>query len=837
MSNKHSQLSLKLLTFANKFFPKEENKTPEFHYDLLDLVAKGDDKQLVCCFRGSAKALCLDEVVKTPNGDKTIRDINVNDSIFGSDGNVHKVTGKSEVFNKPMYRLTFGDGRTIDASEDHLWNIYKRSHRNIGEKTKETTIRNKKYKIGSHQLYGFKEYTFTTKELLSDGVVYQRQVTDKNPKGIENKYYVPLCNEVKYPNKKVLVDPYTLGLLLGDGNIDIKTGFSRLHTHTDDLSHYRQNIPYDLSETKFKDENNARFSIKKISKLIKQIDCNKNCYNKHIPIEYIENSVDIRYSILRGLMDTDGTVCKKSGKASFCSVSKDLAYGVSDIVYSLGGTAYISNRDEAYIVALYTPANPFSLPRKAMYYKNNKRGYMPIVSIEQIDDKPSQCISTSAPDKLFLTTNYIVTHNSTIFTKWLPIYASFFGELEGIETDFIMIVSDTTSQAEDMIRELKDLYDCCSPDFKSLLREGSVWRSDEVSFINANGHVTNIVAKGAGQKVRGIKRRGKRPSYLIIDDLENDEAVLNEQNRKKLKEWFYRALLPCLSPTKSKIFFAGTPLHADSLLENLRNDERWSIAEFPIEDKEGKPLWGDRFSKKWIEEKKSEMKSQRMLTSFYQEYMLQIVSDEDQIFRPEYIKYVPKAELPDDLEYYITGDLAISEAKTADRTAFIVVGVSTANMIYLVDIVAERMPPSKQVKTLIDLCFAYYKPNTPVTLGVELVSYQKSFKTIFDKELEKMNIHARTKIPKIKELKPDAKKERRIQQLEPFFYRKSILMVKNKYSHILEEELLMFPRSKHDDISDAFAYVLQLIRWREGESEEVDYENDYEQYLLGGGAW
>lgn len=426
---------------------------------------------------------------------------------------------------------------------------------------------------------------------------------------------------------------------------------------------------------------------------------------------------------------------------------------------------------------------------------------------------------------------------STIFTKWLPLYASFFGELEGIETDFIMIVSDTSGQAEDMIRELKDLYDTCSDDFKSLLKPHNIWRSDEVSFINAHGHITSIVARGAGQKVRGIKRRGKRPSYLIIDDLENDEAVLNEQNRKKLKDWFYKALLPCLSPTKSKIFYAGTPLHSDSLLENLRSDDRWSKAEFPIEDKNGNPLWEDRFTKKWIEDKKSEMKAQRMLTSFYQEYMLQIMSDEDQIFKPEYIKYTSLADIPEDLEIYITGDLAISEAKTADRTAFVVCGVSTSNMIYVLDIVAERMPPSKQASELIRLCKAYYRKNTPVTLGIEMVSYQKAFKTLFDKELEKMTEYQRTMIPKVKELKPDAKKERRIQQLEPFFYRKAILMIKNKYSHLLEEELLMFPRAKHDDISDALAYILQLVRWREGESLELDLDDNYENYLLGGGVW
>ena len=426
---------------------------------------------------------------------------------------------------------------------------------------------------------------------------------------------------------------------------------------------------------------------------------------------------------------------------------------------------------------------------------------------------------------------------TTLLSKYLVLYASMFGHEDPVIKgyDVIIFLSDTVDQATDNVRELKDAYDlACDmrPEFGQMVSKGSRWLSDEVELINAAGYKLSFIARASGQKVRGIKRRGTRPNWLIVDDLENDEAVHNESNRRKLKQWFFSAVIPALHPTKRRVFFIGTPLHADSLLENLRADKTWNKIEIPIVDENGHPAWADRFPLWKIDQMKREAKEQGLLTSYFQEYMLQILADEDALFKPEYFRYKQSDELPDDLDFYITCDLAISQAKTADSTAMIVNGVDTANNWHIVNICIEKLKPHDQVKKLLNLIQWCYDKNKRVpTVGVEMVSYQKSFEDMFELEL-KLRTDMHHFVPRITELKADSKKERRIQQLEPMFRRKKVFFYKGRDIPKLEEELLMFPRAKHDD--GCFT-ADTLICMKDGTHKQiVDIENDDEILTFNG---
>jgi len=416
---------------------------------------------------------------------------------------------------------------------------------------------------------------------------------------------------------------------------------------------------------------------------------------------------------------------------------------------------------------------------------------------------------------------------TSLLSKYLVLYAAMFGHKDPIIKgySFVLFISDTVDQATDNVRELKDAYDvACDfrPEFSKVVKQGSRWLADEVEFENAYGYKLSFVARASGQKVRGMKRRGMRPDWLIVDDLENDEAVHNESNRRKLKQWFFNAVMPALHPTIRRVFFIGTPLHADSLLENIRNDSSWEKIEIPIVDETGFPAWKDRFPAWKIEQMKEDAKKQGLLTSFYQEYMLRIMADEDALFKPEYFRYKAHADMPSDLEFYITADLAISQANTADRTAFIVNGVDTANNWHIVNVFMDRIKPHDQVKKLLELIDWCFKKNGRVPrLGVEMVSYQRAFKDMFEMEVTKRPDLAMI-IPRLEELKADAKKERRIQQLEPIFRRKMVFFYPNQHLPLLEEELLMFPRARHDDGVDSLAYQFQLVKQRTGESDFIE---------------
>ena len=137
------------------------------------------------------------------------------------------------------------------------------------------------------------------------------------------------------------------------------------------------------------------------------------------------------------------------------------------------------------------------------------------------------------------------------------------------ESDYVLVVSDTVSQAVqflgDIKKELTDNEDLTSLfGVKGLLKD----TEDDIICEMDDGHLFRVQARGSEQKVRGLKWKNKRPSLLICDDMENDEIVLNRDRRLKFKRWFYAALLPALSD-KGKVRVVGTILHMDSLLENL----------------------------------------------------------------------------------------------------------------------------------------------------------------------------------------------------------------------------------------------------------------------------
>jgi len=143
---------------------------------------------------------------------------------------------------------------------------------------------------------------------------------------------------------------------------------------------------------------------------------------------------------------------------------------------------------------------------------------------------------------------------------------------------FILIVSDTASQAEDFVQFLKaeiEVNERLAQDFPKLVGQGPIWRADTI--ITRNG--VKIRGVGAGQKLRGMRHGSKRPDLVICDDLENDEAVESPDQRKKMERWFFKALMKI--GQKNTVFIVlGTILHYDSLLNNLLNKPGWKGKKF-----------------------------------------------------------------------------------------------------------------------------------------------------------------------------------------------------------------------------------------------------------------
>ena len=142
-------------------------------------------------------------------------------------------------------------------------------------------------------------------------------------------------------------------------------------------------------------------------------------YDKFIPDMYMRSSIEERIELIRGIMDSDGSInIDAPHRARFTTASEQLADQLVSLVRSVGGyaarraTSVRDGRRDSFTVALTTPFNPFHMPRKAKRYSGSRKWFRAVASIEPMAPAEMMCITVAAEDGLYLTNDYIVTHNS-----------------------------------------------------------------------------------------------------------------------------------------------------------------------------------------------------------------------------------------------------------------------------------------------------------------------------------------------------------------------------------------------------------------------------------------
>lgn len=359
---------------------------------------------------GEGKAEWVENLVYTPFGKKRIGDIKLGDSVIGSNGKPIKVLGVYPQGKKELYRITFDDNSSILVCKEHLWAVQS----NGGEKK-------------DYHVLSVDDFLNEEKILEFNGIgrnkdkIYKTKTYYKNNKGYL-KWRIPITKPIEFKNQNVLLDPYFLGLLLGDGGLSTR---STIFTTSDKelLEYIEKILPEDIF-LKRKDKYSYGISSSTnrnlISKIITDLGLRyKTSIDKFIPDIYKISSIDDRLSLLQGLMDTDG-YCGNHG-SEYYSISKRLSEDVVEIVRSLGGIAKIRKKNTkegvgyVYVVRVLLPENmcPFKLTRKKdLYYSPKKFSrYIKNIQFERIDN--AVCISVDSDDHLYVTENAIVTHNTT----------------------------------------------------------------------------------------------------------------------------------------------------------------------------------------------------------------------------------------------------------------------------------------------------------------------------------------------------------------------------------------------------------------------------------------
>ena len=290
-------------------------------------------------------------------------------------------------------------------------------------------------------------------------------------------------------------------------------------------------------------------------------------------------------------------------------------------------------------------------------------------------------------------------------------------------------------------------------------------------------------------------RTGLHPDIIIMDDLVSERNVGTNVQLSKVKD-HYKFSISLLEPGGLHLII-GTRYHMADLYGDLIDNKSFDTLIRPAVDENGKLYFPQRLDK----ERLDTLRIAQGSAIFNCQYMLNPIDDSLATFRRETIQYYK--ELPEFVVKYITVDLAISQKETADYTVVMCCGLTKDKKLYVLEYDRGHYLP-EQTKNAI---FAMYERHDDLckAVGIETVFFQKTMIYTLKEEMRKRCMY----MP-LKELKADKDKLRRIRALQPLFENRDVYIRRDM--HELEIELAEFPKSSRDDLLDAMAYVLQLMR-------------------------
>lgn len=352
---------------------------------------------------GLGKALAITEPVLTPDGWRAIGTLKVGDLVIGSDGRPCRVTGVFPQGTQSCFYVQFRDGARVVASSDHLWMV----------RSGNDDQRSLPYRI------------LDTNAIRKSGLTWGKNHVPK--------WEVPLMEPCQFSNR-LSIDPYLLGSMLGNGSFTSRPSISI--SHKEQVRIIEKILPDGMyiSGPYPSDPNKYGLSYgygrkNPLTRALRSLGLwGLIDHKKHIPSVCFRLDQKSRLSLLQGLLDTDGTTA--NGRTRFGSTSRVLAEGVRQLVLSLGGVAVVNGpyppNDRAKMEMWFTTVFfldgtvPFRLKYHIRRYRpSRKRMRRFISSISYAGLRDCTCISVDSPDQLFVTRDYVLTHNTIQALSWI----------------------------------------------------------------------------------------------------------------------------------------------------------------------------------------------------------------------------------------------------------------------------------------------------------------------------------------------------------------------------------------------------------------------------------
>ena len=353
--------------------------------------------------------------VLTPDGYRAIGELRVGDLVTGSDGRPTPVLGVYPQGRKEVFRVRAQDGASALACGEHLWHVFTASDRRRGKPGR----------------------VMQTRDMIGNlRTAHQR------------RYELPLLSApAEFPAREVAMDPYALGLLLGDGCLTTTTT-PMFSTRDPELAIALEDA---LDGIELREKGEGDYVLRNpeagrggvavanpVTAILRELMlAGATSVTKFVPLDYLLNSTDVRIALLQGLLDTDGGPVTQAGRTcrlQYTTCSEVLRDDVVFLVRSLGGVAYwrcrpaagrkpgrvggrpVHHRADAYVLDIRLPQGiePFRLNRKRALYERDGGGDPArfIDSIEPEGEAETVCIQVAAPDSLYVTDDLLLTHNT-----------------------------------------------------------------------------------------------------------------------------------------------------------------------------------------------------------------------------------------------------------------------------------------------------------------------------------------------------------------------------------------------------------------------------------------
>lgn len=520
-------LSDKVPTIFEEYQPRDEQPA------LLEFIRQFElGPILMHLVTGGGKAEWHETPIYTERGKIRFGDIKIGDKVYNEHGQLVTVTNVIPQGKLPAYKVTLRDKREVICNSEHLFTV-------IDYKQKRRTLK--------------------TSEIADI-------VNGAHPNQSNRRLYLPLTRPVEFDEQTLPIPPYVLGVLIGDGSytqpsITICNPDIHIINKVDELL---SGMGYYLK----------RCHPKEITYRISPIGGGKNpfkplldklgiqgqhSHEKCVPDVYLHGSVEQRLELIRGLIDTDGYV-GEHGNITFTTTSRRLAEEMKFLIYSVGGMAYVSNKQKYYThkgtklpgkpsydvyIRHKTPSILVSLPKKLKRcdYVNQYSLTMKnqIMSVEKLDeDLEMSCITVDNPSHLYLTNDFVVTHNSLssmfhiqerksrFVAIMRPKYIGGAGDESGDETGWVKSFKKSYDITEDEIyivagsQSLKQLIQECldkTDKYKAIL----ISNKTIISYINSFRRKSKEEFEADGWKCTPFDL----PRLLGVDTIVSDEIHLD----------------------------------------------------------------------------------------------------------------------------------------------------------------------------------------------------------------------------------------------------------------------------------------------------------------------